>query len=320
MRLDDSCFIEEDGGRKILRTRAGLGSGLEVHPAGGLWTNVPVTESFASARPTRAAPRRRALPRSGGHERRGGGAHRALAAPGLVRRGDRDRQADDPHRHAAGHLPRHLPGEGLRVLDREAAEGQLQVLLGGPQPRRRRRRREVGRRGDGGGARGARRVGHHLRRLQHRPLRRRHLPRHPRALHPAHQARARGSWSASRRRRTATSALRPPARDRRQPRLLLLRDLRPRALPEICPGKHAEYGLDATSRRSATARRSEEGPARRALGDERRDHRRASSRRSRRSRRSTGSPRWARSRPSASSGRSRAPTSEHVPVAETEDR
>ena len=51
LRLDDSCFVEEDGGRKILRTRAGLGSGLELILPGGLWTNVPVTESFASRSP-----------------------------------------------------------------------------------------------------------------------------------------------------------------------------------------------------------------------------------------------------------------------------
>src|SRR5215510_10710018 len=51
MRLDDSCFVEEDGGRKVLRTRAGLGSGLELILPGGLWTNVPVTEPFAAASP-----------------------------------------------------------------------------------------------------------------------------------------------------------------------------------------------------------------------------------------------------------------------------
>jgi hypothetical protein len=51
MRLDDSCYIEQDGGRKILRTRAGLGSGLEVVLPGGLWTNVPVTEPFAAKSP-----------------------------------------------------------------------------------------------------------------------------------------------------------------------------------------------------------------------------------------------------------------------------
>jgi hypothetical protein len=51
MRLDDSCFVERDGGRQILRTRAGLGSGLELVLPGELWTNVPVTEQFASRSP-----------------------------------------------------------------------------------------------------------------------------------------------------------------------------------------------------------------------------------------------------------------------------
>ena len=51
MRIDDSCLVEQDGGRKVLRTRAGLGSGLEVVLPGGLWTNVPVTEKFAQQSP-----------------------------------------------------------------------------------------------------------------------------------------------------------------------------------------------------------------------------------------------------------------------------
>jgi hypothetical protein len=51
LRVDDSCFIEQDGGRKILRTRAGLGSGLELILPGGLWTNAPVTEPFAQRSP-----------------------------------------------------------------------------------------------------------------------------------------------------------------------------------------------------------------------------------------------------------------------------
>jgi hypothetical protein len=51
MRIDDSCMVEEDGGRKVLRTRAGLGSGLELILPGGLWTNVPVTEPFAARSP-----------------------------------------------------------------------------------------------------------------------------------------------------------------------------------------------------------------------------------------------------------------------------
>lgn len=51
LRMDESCFIEQDGGRKVLRTRAGLGSGLELILPGGLWTNVPVSESFAQRSP-----------------------------------------------------------------------------------------------------------------------------------------------------------------------------------------------------------------------------------------------------------------------------
>ncbi len=51
MQLDESCLVEEDGGRKILRTRAGLGSGLELILPGNLWTNVPVAEPFAKSSP-----------------------------------------------------------------------------------------------------------------------------------------------------------------------------------------------------------------------------------------------------------------------------
>jgi hypothetical protein len=50
-RVDPSCFVEQDGGRKVMRTRAGLGSGLELVLPGGLWTNVPVQEAFAQASP-----------------------------------------------------------------------------------------------------------------------------------------------------------------------------------------------------------------------------------------------------------------------------
>ena len=51
MRLHESCTSGEDGGRPILRTRAGLGSGLELILPGDLWTNVPVTERFAKESP-----------------------------------------------------------------------------------------------------------------------------------------------------------------------------------------------------------------------------------------------------------------------------
>ena len=51
IRLDESCLVQDDGGRPILRTRAGLGSGLEAILPGGLWTNVPVSEPFAQRSP-----------------------------------------------------------------------------------------------------------------------------------------------------------------------------------------------------------------------------------------------------------------------------
>jgi hypothetical protein len=51
LRIDDSCCVVPDGGRAILRTRAGLGSGLELILPGGLWTNVPVAEAFARSSP-----------------------------------------------------------------------------------------------------------------------------------------------------------------------------------------------------------------------------------------------------------------------------
>lgn len=49
IHVDPSCLVENDG-RPILRTRAGLGSGLEIIIPGRLkdiWVNVPVQETFA---------------------------------------------------------------------------------------------------------------------------------------------------------------------------------------------------------------------------------------------------------------------------------
>jgi hypothetical protein len=51
MQVDESCYIQRDGGRQIMRTRAGLGSGLELILPGELWTNVPVLEAFARQSP-----------------------------------------------------------------------------------------------------------------------------------------------------------------------------------------------------------------------------------------------------------------------------
>src|SRR5947199_6961777 len=53
MRIDPSCQTGEDG-RRIARTRAGLGSGLEIvipsRPK-AIWVNVPVVEPFAQESP-----------------------------------------------------------------------------------------------------------------------------------------------------------------------------------------------------------------------------------------------------------------------------
>ena len=51
IRIDDSCMVEEHGGRKIMRTRAGLGSGFEAILPGELWTNIPVVEDFVKESP-----------------------------------------------------------------------------------------------------------------------------------------------------------------------------------------------------------------------------------------------------------------------------
>ncbi|MEZ5320336.1 MAG: radical SAM protein [Vicinamibacterales bacterium] len=52
LRLAASCLDEDGGGgRGIMRTRAGLGSGLEAVLPGGLWTNIPVVEPFARSSP-----------------------------------------------------------------------------------------------------------------------------------------------------------------------------------------------------------------------------------------------------------------------------
>jgi hypothetical protein len=66
-RLHDSCRTEDDGGRPVLRTRAGLGSGLELVLPGGSYVNVPVAEAFARESPyeLRRGPRGYALWRDG---------------------------------------------------------------------------------------------------------------------------------------------------------------------------------------------------------------------------------------------------------------
>ena len=53
LRIDSSCHTDEDA-RRISRTRAGLGSGLELvlpSPRKDIWVNVPVVEPFAQTSP-----------------------------------------------------------------------------------------------------------------------------------------------------------------------------------------------------------------------------------------------------------------------------
>jgi hypothetical protein len=53
IRIDSSCHTEEDA-RRIARTRAGLGSGLELilpSPRKDIWMNAPVLETFAQRSP-----------------------------------------------------------------------------------------------------------------------------------------------------------------------------------------------------------------------------------------------------------------------------
>ena len=57
LRFDEERLAEGRSGRRILRTRAGLGSGLELILPGGLWTNVPVLEPFARSSPYHLADR-----------------------------------------------------------------------------------------------------------------------------------------------------------------------------------------------------------------------------------------------------------------------
>jgi len=55
LRIDESCALGEDG-RRIARTRAGLGSGLELVLPGWrkrIWVNVPVVEPFVAVSPLR---------------------------------------------------------------------------------------------------------------------------------------------------------------------------------------------------------------------------------------------------------------------------
>ena len=50
VKIDDSIHVDEDA-RRIVRTRAGLGSGIEIILPDDLWVNVPVNEGFVKGTP-----------------------------------------------------------------------------------------------------------------------------------------------------------------------------------------------------------------------------------------------------------------------------
>jgi hypothetical protein len=117
LRMADSCFIEEDGGRKILRTRAGLGSGLELILPGNMWTNVPVSEGFAAESPyvLEKIGSRYSLTWSG----------QPIVDVTLSPRPEwydahHHRQDHDQDRYAAGNVPRRVSRQSVRVLAAKA--------------------------------------------------------------------------------------------------------------------------------------------------------------------------------------------------------
>ena len=274
MRIDDSCLVEQDGGRKILRTRAGLGSGLEVVLPGGLWTNVPVTEKVRAVLAVRPAPAERRVRASA---RRRGGVRRSSCRRG--RSGTTRRQTTGKPMTRVGTLQGTYLGVypakvceywtekpqksnckfcsvGLNLGVDDADDKSVNEVM------------EV--------IRAAReRVRPHLRRLQHRPLRGRHLPRHPRAVHPAHQEGGRDPRRRADAAAPGPQALRRAARDGRESRVVLLRDLRPLRVQGGLPGQGPAVRPAALPRRGRVLREArQEGALERAVGDERRDHRR----------------------------------------------
>ena len=133
LRIDPSCSLEADA-RFISRTRAGLGSGLELIIPGSIkdvWVNVPVEEDFAQqscyvlvreqgeywVRDTRTRPSLRRAHSTGAR---------------VVHARDSARHSDAQGWGAARNLPGNLHLELLRILVSLSAR-ELQVLRHGPE-------------------------------------------------------------------------------------------------------------------------------------------------------------------------------------------
>ena len=172
IRIPDEVSL--DGARGISRTRAGLGSGLEVVIPGGswlkdaIWVNVPVEERVRA----RVALRARGVAGRAATACVDEREPAALPDPDPVRAGvvhaaDVARHPDEPHRRPAGHVPRDLREHGLHVLELQPV-AQLPLLHDGQQRRRARGggQGDRGRRRDRAGRQGA--VGRHVRAPQRR--------------------------------------------------------------------------------------------------------------------------------------------------------
>ena len=278
MRLDESCNLDEDG-RRISRTRAGLGSGLEVvlpAPRKPIWVNVPVVENFVSSSPFRLVKQRRGIPDPG----RTHGGHLSRRDPGralVVFAADLLGRRDVPRRSPPGELSGHLRFQLLPLLVLEARP-RLQVLHDRKERGSRRAGAQV-RRGRGrGGPGGPRRVGVGLHALEHRlPLRRGGQagtdPR-PAAIRAVRQGGEREGRRIHRSTGHAGSAPDVPRirrADRRghRPFLLLLRIRGPGSLRAPLPGESRDARAGGLLRGDGV--HIEEARARTRLG---RDHRR----------------------------------------------
>ncbi len=132
-----AASVDEDG-RRIARTRAGLGSGLELvlpAPRKPIWVNVPVVEAFAAASPFRLMRDEGGLPDLDEPAAARPTTVEAARGARLVRADDVLGHSDEPHRRPPGQLPRRLRLQRLSLLGLLAV-ARLQVLHDGKEPRR----------------------------------------------------------------------------------------------------------------------------------------------------------------------------------------
>ncbi len=254
-RLDDSCFIEEDGGGRSCARAPGLGSGLEVILPGGPVDQRARDGGLRRDVPLRDPPGERALPPA--PRRRGGGADSAFAAS---RRGTTPTTSSGKAMTRIGTLQgTYLGIYQAKVCEYWTAKPQkvnckfcsVGLNLGVDDADE-----KSVERGDGGRARapGTSRASPTS---TSTPATTRATPTST-SWSPTSCASRRswGCWSASRRRPTATSSATTTLRaDGREPGLVLLRDLRPPSTSRTsAPASTPSTAWTTTSRRSATAR------------------------------------------------------------------